>query len=136
MRKSNKKSRKFRFYSEKNKKMVEVYDERALNYAQSFEENSEIASYEACVQLDMSRYVNVNRVDIRKEYFETQWESDFLIRFTDGTSKVIELITRRELEKRSFIEKLDFSVRYWRALDIEWAVYFKVVGVDKDDDAT
>ena len=62
-------------------------------------------------------------LDIRGEYFKGQWTSDFCIRFTDGTTGVRELVSASGLTRRSEVEKLELSRRYWAALRVsDWRI--------------
>lgn len=61
----------------------------------------------------MTQYQYVAPVDIHKEYFDTKWMTDFLLRYSDDIIDVRELVMKDELTKRATIEKLEFSRRYW-----------------------
>ena len=78
----------------------------------------------------MKKYVYVNPIDIRKEYFEISWTTDFLLHYVDGSVGIREMVIKSKLSKRSEIEKLEFSRRYWSASDVlDW----KIVIVDKKE---
>ncbi len=83
-----------------------------------------MASYEAGVPLSVERYPNIDRIGIRPAYCETEWTSDFLLRYADGRTGVRELVTAvGQLEKRAILERLEFSRRYWSVLDVsDWKV--------------
>ena len=115
MEKAKAKCRDITFFSEKNQAMVCVHNRRAREYAGAIERDPEIAAYQACVPLDAAQYQYVSPVDIRKEYFDTEWATDFLLRYADGSIGIRELAMKDELSKRAAIEKLEFSRRYWTA---------------------
>ena len=70
------------------------------------EASADVASYEAGTVLDPDKYPFINTIGIRKEYFDTQWTSDFVIHFTDGRTGIRELTNKDGLSKRAAIEKL------------------------------
>lgn len=123
MEKLGSKKRDIQFYSGKNGQIVRVHSSQARDYTKYLEEQGHIGSYEANYPLDISRYVHVSRTGIRTAYFETEWASDFLLRYADGRTGVRELVTQEQLQKRAVLEKLEFSRRYWAALDVaDWKV--------------
>ena len=115
MEHAGKKGREIHFYSEKNEKLVCVHSEAAREYAAVLEKDAAVRAYEAGKELDRERYRNVLPVDIRKEYFDTSWLSDFAVSYVDGRIGVCEIVSEAALEKRATIEKLEFSRRYWAA---------------------
>ena len=118
------------FKSNKNQKVMCVHSREAREYAKVIEEDPRVLTYEINVQLDMKKYVYVNPIDIRKEYFEISWTTDFLLHYVDGSVGIREMVIKSKLSKRSEIEKLEFSRRYWSASDVlDW----KIVIVDKKE---
>lgn len=66
---------------------------------------------------------HIDRIGIRPAYFETEWASDFLLRYADGRVGVRELVTAVQLQKKADLEKLELSRRYWVVLDVsDWKV--------------
>ena len=61
---------------------------------------------------DIKRY-NLDIQYIRKEYFQIQWTSDFVIRYQDGSFGVREIIRKAALANRATCERLELSRRYW-----------------------
>jgi len=124
MEKLGVKMRDIQFFSEKDGGIIKVHSHQARDYAKWLEGESWVASYEAGVPLDTSRYPNIDRIGIRPAYFETEWASDFLLRYADGRTGVRELVTGMgQLEKRAILERLEFSRRYWSVLDVsDWKV--------------
>ena len=101
------------FRSEKNQKVVCVHSREAREYARILESEPEILSYEVCFKLDRERYQFVSTVDIRKDYFDVEWATDFVLHFADGSIGIREIVTEAMLSKRANVEKLEFSRRYW-----------------------
>jgi|InofroStandDraft_1065614.scaffolds.fasta_scaffold114263_2 hypothetical protein len=130
MNKAGGKCRDIIFKSNKNQKVMCVHSREAREYAKVIEEDPRVLTYEINVQLDMKKYVYVNPIDIRKEYFEISWTTDFLLHYVDGSVGIREMVIKSKLSKRSEIEKLEFSRRYWSASDVlDW----KIVIVDKKE---
>lgn len=118
MEKFGVRKRDIRFYSEKNEKVVCVHSREARQYALRLETNNTVKSYETDYRLDPERYRTVSPVGIRGSRFQTEWASDFFVTYIDGSNAVIELAREDDLKKRAFVEKLEFSRRYWAAQDI------------------
>lgn len=115
MDKTGKKCRDISFRSEKNQMVVCVHSREAREYARVLESDELVVSYEACYKLDLERYQFVSLLDIRKDYFEIEWATDFVIHYSDGSMGIREIVTEAMLSKRANIEKLEFSRRYWSA---------------------
>lgn len=113
------KTRDIHFFSQKNQQMVCVHSRQARDYAKQLEELDKVKSYEACVPLDMARFIHVLPVDIRPEYLREQWTTDFLLEDRDGHKCVREVVLTSNLRKRSLVERLELSRRYWKTLNIE-----------------
>ena len=101
------------FRSEKNQKVVCVHSREAREYARILELDENVLSYEACQSLDRERYQFVSTVDIRKDYFDVEWATDYVLHFADGSIGIREIVTEAMLSKRANVEKLEFSRRYW-----------------------
>ena len=131
MDKARGKRRDISFRSEKNQKVVCVHSREAREYARSLETDDMVVSYEACQSLDRERYQFVSPIDIRKDYFEVEWATDFVLHFADGSIGIREIVTEAMLSKRANIEKLEFSRRYWSASESvkDW----KIVLMEKGD---
>ena len=113
MDKVGKKCRDISFRSEKNQKLVCVHSREAREYARILESDNMVVSYEACQSWDRERYQFVSPLDIRKDYFDVEWATDFVIYYADGSMGIREIVTETMLAKRANIEKLEFSRRYW-----------------------
>lgn len=127
MERPGRKTRDIRFYSEKNEEIVCLHSQRARDYAKGLEQEVWVQSYEANVPLDPARFVHVPRVDIRADYFDGGWTTDFLLHRPDGRKEIRELASRDQLTKRAYLERLELSRRYWAALDVD---AWKVVIID------
>lgn len=121
MEKAGIRTRDIQFWSEKNQQMVCVHSRRARNFARWLEEQPWVKMYQTCVPLELDKLPHVNPVDIRKEYLNTEWTTDFLIHTADGRTAVREFIDAGDFTKKANMEKLELSRRYWTALDIsDW----------------
>ncbi len=126
--KSKHRTRDIQFYSAKNDRIICVHSPEARAYAGALEEDETVLSYETNVPLDLAQYSHVNPVDLRAEYLQTAWASDFRIVYADGRVGIRELVKPAALQKKAVIEKLELSRRYWAALDAaEWKVV--VIGI-------
>ena len=79
--------------------------------------------------MDPEKSPYIQRLGIRKQYFEGQWASDFLIRYTDGTKGIREIVSKEMLDKRAVMEKLEFSRRYWSLSKVD---NWKVVVIERE----
>lgn len=113
MDKAGGKRRDISFRSDKNGKVVCVHSRESREYARILETDELVVSYETCHLLDMERYQFINPIDIRKDYFDVEWATDFVIHYADGSMGIREIVTEAMLAKRANIEKLEFSRRYW-----------------------
>ena len=131
MDKVGKKCRDISFRSEKNQKVVCVHSREAREYARILESEPEILSYEVCFKLDRERYQFVSTVDIRKDYFDVEWGTDFVLHFADGSIGIREIATEAMLSKRANVEKLEFSRRYWSSSESvkDWKIVIMEKGV-------
>lgn len=121
MEKAGIRTRDIQFFSEKNQQMVCVHSRRARDFARWLEQQPWVTSYETCVPLQLDKLPHVNPVDIRRDYLNTEWTSDFLIHTADGQTSIREFVDARDFSKKSAMEKLELSRRYWAVLDIsEW----------------
>ena len=131
MDKVGKKCRDISFRSDKNEKVICVHSREAREYARLLEQEPEVVSYEACQELDRERYQFVSPIDIRKDYFDTAWATDFVLHFADGSIGIREIATEAMLAKRANIEKLEFSRRYWSVSESvkDWRIVIMEKGV-------
>lgn len=85
MHKDKVRTRDIYFFSQKSNQMMCVHSERAREHARRLEEDGGVESYEVNVQLNIDQYPYLSAVDIRASYFQTQWTSDFMVRYDDHT---------------------------------------------------
>lgn len=75
------------------------------------------------VPLHRELYMYAKRMGIRGTYFEVPWYSDFLTHFANGQKGIHDLVLSSDLQKKSEVEKLEFSRMYWSATDMdEWKI--------------
>ena len=122
------KTRDIHFFSQKNQKMMCVHSRQTRDYAKQLEEMDSVKSYETCVPLDMGRFIHVQPVDIRPDYLQKEWTTDFLLEDRNGHKSVREVVLASSLKKRAMVERLELSRRYWATLNIEWAVVLVGIG--------
>ena len=129
MQRPGTRTRDIHFLSKKNGCTFCTHTETPRLYAKILEQEDDVAAYEVGLELDPEKYPYVQRLGIRNDYFEGKWTSDFLIRYTNGTKGVREIVTEEMLKKRAVIEKLEFSRRYWT---LEKVDNWKVVVIKKE----
>ena len=123
MTKTGLKTRDFQWWSVKNGALIRVHSQTARDYGKWLEGQPEVEAFETEKALELERLPHVTLTGIRKLYFQTQWCSDFYIRFADGRIGVRELAPSAALDKQAEVEKLELSRRYWAAMSItDWKV--------------
>lgn len=123
MNKAALKTRDFQWWSAKNNALIRVHSQAARDYGKWLEGQPQVEAFEAGKALELERLPHVTPTGIRKLYFQTQWCSDFYIRFADGRIGVRELAPSAALDKQAEVEKLELSRRYWAAMSItDWKV--------------
>lgn len=123
MHKDKTRTRDIFFFSQKCNGTVCVHSGAARVIAQRLEEDNSVGSYETNIKLKTDQFAYISSIDIRPQYFQVQWSSDFLIRHKDGHMVVLEVVEESELSKRAVIEKLELSRRYWKMMRVaKWYV--------------
>ena len=120
MTKAGNKTRDLSFMSAKNGRTMTVHTEQAMQYAMRLENDPAVSSYVTNHPLEQDKIEPEQGV--RKQYYETQWTTDFVGMFTDGTMGVRELVTKNKLSQRSEIEKLQLSQSYWQKITAGWKI--------------
>lgn len=120
MTKAGNKTRDLSFMSAKNGRMMTVHTEQAMQYAMRLENDPAVSSYVTNHPLEQDKIEPEQGV--RKQYYETQWTTDFVVMFADGTMGVRELVTKNKLSQRSEIEKLQLSQSYWQKITAGWKI--------------
>ena len=69
--------RTIRFYSEKEKQILTVFNEPAYIYAMNLETDDMISNYKIAVELNKSQFIHIDTVGLRNEMFNQNWYSDF-----------------------------------------------------------
>ena len=129
MHKDKVRTRDIYFFTQKSNQMMCVHSERAREHARRLEEDGGVESYEVNVQLNIDQYPYLSAVDIRASYFQTQWTSDFMVRYRDGRREIQEIVNVEDLKKRAVIEKLELSRRYWELMQVsKWRVVLESGG--------
>ena len=113
MEKEGKRARDITFFSEKNDCPVCVHSQASRRYADRLEEDYTVTRYEANKTWEPSALLHISQVDIRKEYFQAQWTSNFWIRYQDGSFGIREIVRKASLTSRATCERLELSRRYW-----------------------
>ena len=119
MEKVGTKGRRIKFFSRKNNCVMCVHSREQKIFADILETDLNVKSYEAMKELEVNRYSRVNPINIRKEYFQIAWSSDFVIHYIDGKVAVRELVHSGNIFKRATIEKAEFSRRYWASMKVK-----------------
>ena len=123
MEKANQKRRDIKFFSGKNQTVVCVHTVGARAYTKYLEVLEDVERYEANPPLELTRFPHLSTLDIRQEYFSLEWVSDFRLNFADGTVGIREIVREQQLKKRSVVEQLELSRRYWQAVGIhDWKI--------------
>ena len=120
MTKAGNKTRDLSFMSAKNGRTMTVHTEQAMQYAMRLESDPAVSSYVTNHPLEQDKIEPEQGV--RKQYYETQWTTDFVVMFADGTMGVRELVTKNKLSQRSEIEKLQLSQSYWQKITAGWKI--------------
>ena len=119
MEKAGIKGRKIKFFSKKNNSVIYVHSRDQKMFAEILEADPNIKFYETIKELDLNRYSGINPINIRREYFETTWSSDFVIHYENETIGVREIVRSDNIYKKAVIERLELSRRYWLCLKVE-----------------
>ena len=115
--------RTIRFYSEKEKQILTVFNEPAYIYSMNLETDDMISNYKIAVELNKSQFIHIDTVGLRNEMFNQNWYSDFLIQYDDGSLAVRELLDKNKINYLKELRKLEFSRRYWKQQNInDWKI--------------
>ena len=121
MNKLRKNIRDISLMSKKNGKVVVVHNAIARQVAKLLEIDDRVERYDTDVPLD-ALMERVDPIGIRDTYLEMEWKTDFVIFLSDGRTVIIEVEARENLEKKSVIEKLEISRRYWKENADDWKI--------------
>lgn len=124
-KKDEKTTRSTSFFSKKNGETLTVYSDLARKAAAAFEEDPSIYGYKVNVEMP-NLQTSIETRGIAGRYFTTDWVSDFVLSYLDGSTKVIEIADEAELDGqfgRALCMKLEISRRYWLAAGMpDWGV--------------
>lgn len=131
MRKSDVKGRTIKFHSDKNDKVMVVSTEQSRSFCRYLEEDKNVESYEPDFALDTYTLDLIAHTDIRKDFFEKTWATDFFIKKTGGVIAIRELVDPKKLNQIAEVEKLELSRRYWAAKRVtDWKIILTDVWED------
>ena len=123
MEKCNEKKQEIRYYSNKNSKLLTVKSNVVRAYTKHLEDRETVKEFEVHKKLIPERVQQLQRVDIRKDYIDSEWETDVYITYSDGSNGVREIVKEEWLERRAVVEKLELSRRYWKSIGItNWKI--------------
>ena len=95
-----------------------LYDKVQRAYAEHIDKDKEVKSFEVNVILEGNDTVVKGGWNPPEKY-----TSDFLICFQNGNKAIREAVFRKQLDKPSMIETLEYSRRYWSAHGIDdWGI--------------
>ena len=103
MEKCNEKKQEIRYYSNKNSRLITVKSNVVRAYTKYLEDRGTVGEYEVHKKLSAERIQQLQRVDIRKDYIDSEWETDVYITYTDGTNGVREIVREEWLERRAVV---------------------------------
>lgn len=122
MQKKRGNGREITFFSKKCGCVISVLGSEARALAEKLENDAGVLKYESRVPLTISPS-EVSIIGIRATYLKEDWVSDFSVETIEGERLVIEAVAEAKLEKKSEIEKLELSRRYWRSKGVKWKLY-------------
>ena len=123
MQKAGEKVRDIQFFSKKNNSLIMVHSEEAKAYTRYLEEMEDVVAYQTSVPWLEEKLKQIQKVDIRTDFFEQSWTTDFYLTYVNGSRGIREVIKASLLEKRAAVEKLELSRRYWASFGIaDWKI--------------
>ncbi len=122
VKKKNANTREITFYSQKCKSVVSVFGKAAKSLADKLENDENILHYTSKIAFETNAS-GIPIIGIRQSYIKEQWLSDFSVELIDGAIYIIEAIDAEDLKKKSEVEKLELSRRYWNSKGIKWKLY-------------
>jgi len=123
MQKTGEKVRDIQFLSKKNQALVVVHSEEARAFTRYLEEMEDVVSYQVSVPWIEEKLRLIQKVDIRSEFFNQSWTTDFYLTYVNGSKAVREVVRSKMLDKRATVEKLELSRRYWASFGIhDWKI--------------
>lgn len=121
MKKKDAKMREISFSSKKNVAIRSVHSKAMRIVAELLENDERVVRYETNIKIDTSLITDV--VGIRPAYLNEEWTSDFRIYYEDGNIVVWEVLEESQSEKKSALEQLEVSRRFWKNQSInDWNI--------------
>lgn len=121
MKKKKSNGREITFYSPKCGCAVTVFGTAARDLAERLEKDDSVLNYKSKIPFTVNPS-ETSVLGIRSSYIHEEWVSDFSVETIEGAVMIIEAISSNDLEKKSEIEKLELSRRYWASKGIRWRV--------------
>lgn len=131
MRKKKGSGREITFFSKKCSHTISVFGSEARVLAEKLEKDDGILKYESRVPLIINPS-EISIIGIRGLYLKEKWVSDFLVETIEGEKLIIEAVTEDKLKKKSEIEKMELSRRYWLSKGIKWKLYIVETSREKE----
>ncbi len=119
MKRKNANTREVTFFSEKCGEVISTFGTAARALAERLERDGQVLKYQSkvLVHIDPS---TTPTLGIRNAYIKEDWFSDFSVETVEGEIYIIEAIFSDDLRKKSEVEKVELSRRYWMAKGISW----------------
>lgn len=119
MKRKNANTREVSFFSEKCGEVIVTFGVAARALAERLERDPQVLKYQSkvLVHIDPS---TTSTFGIRNAYAKEDWFSDFSIETLEGEICIIEAISADDLHKKSEVEKIELSRRYWMSKGISW----------------
>lgn len=121
MQKKKMRQRETTFMSGKCGEIITVIGEPARKFAKALEADTRVYSYKTNIPVKIVS-ASFQTIGIRPSYLKEEWLSDFQIETVGGSEIIIEVTTKDLLLKKSEVEKLELSRRFWLAKGLAWMV--------------
>lgn len=122
MRKKKGSGREITFFSKKCGCVISVFGSETRALAEKLENDGGVLRYESGIPL-LINPSEIPLIGIRTSYLKEDWVSDFSVETIEGEILIIEAIAESKLKKKSEVEKLELSRRYWISKGAKWKVY-------------
>lgn len=127
MQKKDAKTREITFSSKKNAAIRSVHSKAMRTVAELLENDEDVIRYETGIEIDTSLISDVT--GIRPAYLDEKWISDFRIYYEDGSVRVWEVLEESQSEKKSALEQLEVSRRFWKNQNVnDWNIILATGG--------
>lgn len=121
MFKKNAKTREITFSSQKNMAIRSVRSKAMRMIAARFEKDENVIRYETGIPIEPMLIPDTT--GLRPAYLEEKWISDFRVYYEDGSIKIFEVLEEAQSEKKSALEQLEISRRFWKIQNVnEWKI--------------